>query len=234
MTVKLPLDLSGSALTLYGYWRSSATWRARTGLELRAVPYTYVPVHLVRDGGEQNSAEFLRRNPLGQVPVLEWTVAGVPHRLTQSLAILEWIDDVATTGSALRPADPFARARARQLAEMVNAGIQPFQNLWLTKTINEAGADGRSIGATAIGKGLDAIEAELGADLPAVARPGRWMVGDAPSIADICLIPQLYNARRFGFSMDRWPRLAAIEAVAAEHPAFQRAHPDQQPDAVTA
>ena len=220
------------AVTLYGYWRSSATWRVRTGLQLRRVPYSYVPVHLVKDGGEQNTPEFQRRNPLSQVPVLEWTVDGVPHRLTQSLAILELLDELDAAGAPLLPQDRFARARARQLAEMVNAGIQPFQNLWLTRTISAAGADGRAIGGTAIARGLDAIEAELAADLPAPGRPGDWMVGDAPSVADICLIPQLYNARRFGLPNDRWPRLAAVDAIAAEHPAFRLAHPDVQPDAV--
>ena len=224
-------------LTLYGYWRSSATWRVRAGLHLKGVSFEYVPVHLVRDGGEQYGEAHLRRNPLGQVPVLAWTdVAGVEHRLTQSLAILEFLDETWRDRAPLLPADPFARARARQLAELVNAGIQPFQNLWLIAAIDQAGAAGRDIGRRAIRKGLDALEAELelAGDLPEAARPGTWLVGDAPSLADICLIPQLYNARRFDLDVARWPRLARVEATAVVHPAFLAAHPDAQPDAVAA
>jgi len=221
-----------TGLTLYGYWRSSATWRVRIGLHLLDVDYTYAPVHLVEGGGQQHSAEHLARNPLAQVPVLTWTASGQAHRLTQSLAILEYLDE-GTTGRLL-PTESFARARARQLAEMVNAGIQPMQNLWLTQALNAAGADGRAIGRAAIERGLAALEAEciLAAELPAVARPGTWLVGDAPTIADICLIPQLYNARRFGIDMAAFPSLLRVEATADEHPSFRLAHPDAQPDAV--
>ena len=225
---------NGTTPTLHGYWRSSATWRVRTGLQLRAVRFTYAPVHLVRDGGEQNTDLFARRNPMAQVPVLEWTAGGVQHRLTQSLAILEYVDEVADGGLPLLPTDPYARARARQLAEMVNSGIQPLQNLWASRAIDAAGADGRAIATAAIARGLDAIEAELdmGSDLPPAARPGEWMVGGSPSLADVCIVPQLYTARRFALDMTRWPRLTAVEALALAHPAFQRAHPDVQSDAV--
>jgi maleylpyruvate isomerase len=225
-----------SAPTLYGYWRSSATWRVRIGLHLKGIPFRTVPVHLVRDGGEQNQAEHLDRNPMGQVPVLSWMDdAGNAYRLTQSLAILEFIEETWTSDPGLLPGDTFARCRARALAEIVNSGIQPFQNLWLLKTISGLGADGREVGRTAIAKGLHALqdEVELAADLPKAARPGDWLVGDAPTVADACLIPQLYNARRFGLDVDRWPLLAAIDRRAAEHPAFIAAHPDAQPDAVT-
>ena len=223
-----------SGVRLYGYWRSSATWRVRIGLQLKGLPYDYVPVHLVKSGGEQNSAAHLRRNPMAQVPVLSWSDdSGTVHRLTQSLAILEWLEETWTAGARLLPADPFARARCRQLAEVVNAGIQPFQNLWLTKQVNDAGADGRDLGRRAIVKGLDALEAELeiASRLPEAARPGAWMVGDQPSLADICLIPQLYNARRFELRVERWPRLARVDQVASGHVAFKAAHPDNQPDA---
>lgn len=223
-----------SGIRLYGYWRSSATWRVRIGLHLKGLPFDYVPVHLVKAGGEQYSQAHLRRNPMAQVPVVSWADdQGTRHRLTQSMAILEFIEDTWTGGAPLLPSEPFARARCRQLAEMVNAGIQPFQNLWLTKTINEAGADGRQVGRDAIVKGLDALEAELelASRLPEGARPGSWMVGDAPSLADICLIPQFYNARRFDLRVERWPRLARVDQVASGHPAFVAAHPDAQPDA---
>jgi maleylpyruvate isomerase len=226
-----------SRLTLFGYWRSSATWRVRIGLHIKAVPFEYVPVHLVRDGGEQHGDAHARRNPMAQVPVVSWSDGGgVEYRLTQSLAILEFLDEVWSDEPPLLPRDPFARARSRQLAELVNAGIQPFQNLWLTKVIDEAGADGRDIARRAIARGLDALEAELelAGALPEPARPGVWLVGGAPSLADLCAVPQLYNARRFGLEMARWPRLTRMDQVAASHPAFLAAHPDAQPDAVPA
>ena len=218
-------------LTLYGYWRSSATWRVRIGLELLGVPYRCEPIHLVRDGGEQYGAEHLRRNPLGQVPVLTWEQDSRPHRLTQSMAILEFLDE--RTPGCLLPTEPFARARSRQLAEMVNAGIQPLQNLWLTRAVNEAGADGRAIGKEAIRRGLEAMqqEVELGAAAPVNAQPGNWLVDDSPTLADILLVPQLYNARRFGIDLSPFPDLLRVDALADAHPAFQNARPEAQPDA---
>jgi len=213
---------------LYGYWRSSASWRARIGLNLCGVAFDYIPVHLLH--GEHVAAEHLGRNPLGQVPVLAWTDAGgVSRRLTQSIAILELLAEQHP--GALLPADVFARARARQLAETVNSGIQPFQNLWLTRRINaEPDADGRAIGKEAIERGLAAMERECGL-ASGDAAPGAWLVGDAPSVADICLIPQLYNARRFEIDVDAFPTLLRAEASAAEHPAFAGALPEVQPDA---
>lgn len=221
-----------NGLTLFGYWRSSATWRVRIGLHLLGLEFTYVAVHLVKDGGQQNSPEHRARNPLAQVPVLTWSVDGQDHRLTQSLAILEFLDE--GTADSILPLEPFSRARSRQLAEMVNAGIQPLQNLWLTHTINQTGSDGRGIAREAIRRGLEALEAEcdLASDLPLAARPGEWLVGNAPSLADICLIPQIYNARRFDIELTPFPTLHRIEQRASMHPAFRLAHPDAQPDAV--
>ena len=226
-----------SDLTLYGYWRSSATWRVRIGLHIKGISFDYVPVHLVRAGGEQYGEDHLRRNPMAQVPVIAWTdEAGTAYRLTQSLAILEFLDDVWRDRAPLTPRDPFARARSRQLAEMVNSGVQPFQNLWLSKAIDEVGGQGRDIGRLAIVKGLDALELELdlARHLAGPARPAAWLVGDAPSLADICLVPQLYNARRSGLATGRWPRLEQVDRAAASHPAFLAAHPDAQPDAAPA
>ncbi|MCO4772222.1 MAG: maleylacetoacetate isomerase [Deltaproteobacteria bacterium] len=219
-------------LTLYGYWRSSATWRVRIGLHLLGVGYEYAPVHLVRDGGEQYMDDHIRRNPLGQVPVLTWNVDGQEHRLAQSLAILEYLDE--TTPGQILPTEPFARARARQLAEMVNAGIQPMQNLWMTRAITAGGADGRGIAREAIRRGLAAMQAEcdLAAMLPTSAQPRTWLVGDSPTIADICLIPQLYNARRFDIDLSPFPALTRVDALADKHPAFRVARPEAQPDAL--
>lgn len=218
--------------TLFGYWRSSATWRVRIGLHLLGIDFQYAPVHLVKDGGQQRSPTHRLRNPMEQVPVLTWTAQGHKHRLTQSLAILEYLDQ--HVAGSLLPSDPFPRARARQLAEMVNAGIQPLQNLWLMNTITQSGADGRAIAREAIQRGLAALEAEcsLASELPTAAQPGDWLVGNAPSIADICLIPQIYNARRFHVDLAPFPTLRRVDQLAAEHPSFRLAHPDAQPDAL--
>lgn len=215
-------------LRLYGYWRSSASWRARIGLHLCGVAFDSIPVHLLH--GEHVAPEHLGRNPLGQVPVLAWTDAdGTPRRLTQSIAILELLAEAHP--GVLLPTDTHARARARQLAEIVNSGIQPFQNLWLTRRIDaEPDADGRAIGKEAIERGLAAMERECGLASDDVA-PGAWLVGDAPSVADVCLVPQLYNARRFGIDVDAFPTLLRAEASAAAHPAFAAARPEVQPDA---
>lgn len=217
-------------VTLYGYWRSSASWRARIALHLVELPFTYEAVHLVEDGGRQYSDAHTARNPMQQVPVLAWSDDDGTHRLTQSLAIIELLNE---RFGGLLPEHPVARARARQLAEMVNSGIQPFQNLWLVKEVSTRGADGRALAGHAIERGLVALEREivLGDCTPGAA--GTYLVGDQPSVADACLVPQLYNARRFGIDLAPFPRLREAEAAAQAHPAFRAAHPDAQPDAVS-
>jgi len=205
-------------LKLYSYWRSSASWRVRIGLELKGLAYEYVPVHLVQDGGQQHAGAHHERNPMNQVPVLE--IGDL--QLTQSLAILEYLDETYP-GAPLLPEGAVGRARARQLAEVVNSGIQPLQNLHVLQKIGAEGGDKGAWGKYFIQRGLDALEAMAG-DTP-------FLAGDEPSIADICLVPQLYNARRFQCDLDTWPKLLAIEARCEALPAFQAAHPDQQPDA---
>jgi len=215
------------SLTLYAYWRSSASWRVRIGLQLKDVPHQIVPVHLVRDGGEHRMDAHTARNPLQQVPVLEVSGGedgGPPLRLTQSLAILTWLDAVYPE-PALWPADPVARAHAVELAEIVNAGIQPLQNLSLLQTMERLGADKIAWGREVIDKGLRAMASR------ASGVAGRFMVGDEVSIADVCLVPQLYNARRFGVDLSDMPLLTRVEAACEALPAFAAAHPDRQPDA---
>ncbi len=208
-------------LTLYGYWRSSASWRVRIALGLKDLQWETVPVHLVQDGGHQRQPAHLRRNPMGQVPVLE--VDG--HHLSQSLAIIDWLDH-AVPEPALLPAAPFERAAAFALAELVNSGIQPLQNLAVLAAVDDLQAGARAAwGQRWITDGLDAYAAE------ASKHSGRFSVGDAVSWADICLIPQLYNARRFACDLSRWPGLLEIEARCAEIDAFERARPERQIDA---
>lgn len=211
-------------MKLYGYWRSSATWRVRIGLDLKGLAYEYEPVHLVRDGGGQKSAAHRARNPMAQVPVLEVSHEGAPVMLSQSLAILQYLDEVYPEPSLL-PGDAVARARIRQLSEVVNAWIQPLQNLDTLARVEALGGD-RSVWArTVIHDGLTALEATVR------DTAGDFLVGGSVSLADICLVPQLYNARRFGVSVEPFPTLVRVEAACNALPAFARAHPDVQPDA---
>lgn len=207
-------------MKLYGYWRSSSAWRVRTGLHLKGLPFDNVPVHLVADGGQQHAPTHLGRNPMAQVPVLE--VGG--RQITQSLAILAYLER-AFPAHPLWPADPFGYARAQELAEVVNAGIQPLQNLAVLQRISAIGGDRKAWGHDVIRDGLTALEAMV------APTAGSFMVGERPTVADICLVPQLYNARRFGVDLSGLPTLSRVDATCAALPAFIAAHPDQQPDA---
>lgn len=215
-------------MKLYNYWRSSASWRVRIGLHWKGIPFEYVPVHLVRDGGEQFQPEHLARNPIAQVPVLELDASqGHPIRfLAQSLAILEYLEELQPAPPLLPRSLPL-RARARQLAELVNSGIQPMQNPRLLNQIKgEYHADERAFARAYIERGLGAFATLL----PETA--GRYCVGDEVSFADVCLVPQLNAARRFGVALDgALQPLVEIEARLATLPAFAGAHADAQPDA---
>jgi maleylpyruvate isomerase len=219
-------------LRLHNYWRSSASYRVRIGLGLKGQPWEYVAVDIVRGGvdhrGGQHDDAYRAKNPMGQVPLLEVTEDdGRALTLVQSLPILEYLDERWPTPPLL-PTGRAERAQARALAEIVNAGIQPLQNLTTTRKVTALGGDDRAWVADFIRTGLTAFDAQ------AAASAGRFCVGDAPSIADCCLVPQLYSARRFGVDPAAWPRLCAIEAACHELAAFVDAHPDRQPDAVRA
>lgn len=217
-----------SGLTLHGYWRSSCSWRVRIALNLKGLPYAYVPVHLLKDGGQQHTGAYRAKNPLGTVPVLEVREEGAaPRYLAQSLAILEFLEE-RHPAPALLPQDPFARARVRMLAELVNSGIQPLQNLSVLQHVKALGQDDRAWSAHWIGRGMAALQQSV------QESAGRYCVGDSVSFADLCLIPQLYACRRFGVDPAAYPVLARIEAECASLPAFQAAHADRQPDAVPA
>ncbi|WP_426754835.1 maleylacetoacetate isomerase [Myxococcus sp. Y35] len=218
-----------TGLRLYSYWRSSASWRVRIGLHLKGLKFDYVPVHLVKDGGEQNGAAYRAVNPMRTLPTLEWTEAdGTARRLSQSLPVLEYLEE-RFPAPALLPADAYLRARSRMLAEMVNSGIQPLQNLSVMQRVKqELHADDKAWSAYWNARGLEALEAAV--QLTA----GRFCVGDTVSLADVCLVPQLYGARRFGVDLAPYPTLLRIESECQALPAFQAAHPDRQPDAVPA
>jgi len=213
-------------LTLYGYWRSSCSWRVRIALNLKGLSHANVPVHLVKDGGEQHSDAHRVRNPMRELPVL--LVGDQP--LAQSMAILEYLEEAHPT-PALLPADPVDRARVRQMAELINSGIQPIQNL---RVMQKLGRDFQLEKARTMAWSHDWIEAGFVALDQLIARHGgRYSFGDIITFADLCLIPQIYNARRFSVDLDRFPRLLQIEKALDEHPAFVAAKPSNQPDAVS-
>jgi maleylpyruvate isomerase len=211
-------------LVLHNYWRSSASHRVRIALGLKQLPYEYVVVNILHK--EQHADAYRAMNPMAQVPTLEITEDdGSVHALTQSLPIIEFLDERFPERPVL-PKDPYLRARARALAEIVNAGIQPFQNLSTTKRIKALGGDDAAWTKDYIATGLTAFERT------ARDTAGQFCVGDAPSLADCCLVPQLASARRFGAELIHHDLLLAIEARCLALPAFAAAAPDKQPDAV--
>ncbi len=212
-------------MRLYNYWRSSTSYRVRIALNLKGLSYEYVPVHLLRDGGEQHRPEYRALNPQGVVPTLE--VDG--KILTQSPAILEWLEETFPDRPLL-PQDPFERAAVRAFCAAIACEIHPLQNLRV----------------------LDKLTAEFGLDQPGrmgwcrywntnglahceemlARRPKRtFAFGDTPGMAEVYLIPQLFAADRFGVDLSRFPRLCAIRQAAEALPAFASAHPKAQPDA---
>ncbi len=209
---------------LHGYYRSSASWRVRMALNLKGIEYTSRPVHLVRDGGEQWSESYRAMNPAAEVPTLE--IDGLV--LGQSIAIIEYLEETRPQPPLL-PADPAARAQVRRLAEQVNASIQPLQNLRVLQRLsNDLGATDEARNAWAhhyIEFGLAAYEALL------CRSAGQYSVGDSVSIADCCLIPQIYNADRFGVDLGPMPTIRRVVANLYDLPAVQAAHADRQPDA---
>ena len=215
-------------MKLYGYWRSSASYRVRIALAFKNIPYAYEAVHLVQDGGQQFRADYKARNPMAQVPTLEILNGSTVQHISQSLAIMEYLEETHPSPS-LFPKDAYLRARTRQLSEIVNAGIQPFQNLVVLSHVRETlKSDDKAWIQKWLGQGMTALDAA------AQSTAGRFLVGDSPTMADMCLVPQMYAARRMGVPLDNMPLLVRVDAACNELPAFQAAHPDRQPDAVVA
>jgi maleylpyruvate isomerase len=211
-------------LVLHNYWRSSASHRVRIGLGLKQLSYEYVVVNIV--AREQHAEAYRARNPMGQVPTLEITEDdGRVVAIAQSLPILEYIDE-RFPERPIMPKDFYLRARARELAEIVNSGIQPHQNLKTTIAVKAFGGDEVAWPKSFIADGLVAFE-RVASDTA-----GTFCVGNEPSIADCCLIPQLASARRFGVDIAKHPLLLGIEERCLAMPAFANAAPDRQPDAV--
>ncbi|MEO8065070.1 MAG: maleylacetoacetate isomerase [Pseudomonadota bacterium] len=213
-------------LELYSYWRSSASYRVRIALNLKALPYTLHAVNLVRDGGEQFSAAFREVNPQSRVP----TLVHNGQRFSQSLAIIEYLDETFPD-HRLVPRDPVDRARVRMLSQIIAADIQPLQNTSTTRYLKEQmHQDEAAVTAWLqewIRRGLDAYDAHLSRD----HLSGKFSHGDTPTMADCCLIPQLYAGQRVGIETASYPRLALIAENCRALSAFEHAHPAKQPDA---
>ena len=213
------------SLKLYSYWRSSASYRVRIALALKGLANETVPVHLVQGGGQQYAPEYRALNPQQRVPFLVDGDFGVG----QSLAILDYLEARFPT-PALVPAEAQARARMLSFCHAIASDIQPLQNLsplgYLTGTLGVSEAQKAAWLKHWIDRGLAALEAEWTGD---DATP--FVMGEQPSWADCCLLPQMYAAERFGGDVSRYPRLLALAQRLRGLPAFAAAHPDAQPDA---
>lgn len=207
-------------MRLYGYWRSSSAWRVRIALELKGVPHERVAVNLAPGVQENEQPGFTLKNPQQQVPVLELPSG---QHLRQSMAIIDYLD-ATFPEPPLLPKDALLRAFALEAAELVNSGIQPLQNSAVLTELARRGTDERSFARHFMVKGLDTLEALV------KERGGHFCVGNDLTVADVYLIPQLYNARRFGVPLDGYTKLLEVEARCAETDAFRRAHPDAQAD----
>lgn len=211
---------------LYGYFRSSAAFRARIALNLKGIKPEMRFVHLLKDGGQQHAAEYKALNPQELIPAL----VHEGHTITQSLAIIEYLNEIVPEPPFL-PTDAYGRARCREIAYAVACDIHPVNNLRIGRFIKKT-FDTQDEAVFAwqrhwIEIGFDALETMLLSS----KETGRFCHGDAPTIADICLIPQVANARRVNLDIVRWPTIARVEAHALTLPAFAAALPKNQPDA---
>ena len=209
--------------SLRTYYRSSCSWRVRIALALKGVDASMIPVHLVKDGGEQHGLEHASLNPMRQLPVL--LVGDQP--ISQSVAIIEYLEEVHPTPSLL-PEDPLGRAQVREMVEVINSGIQPIQNLSVMQElakqfeIDKEGTIAWSRGW--ITRGFEALESLV------IRSHERYSWGDQVTIADVCLVPQIYNARRFGVEMSAFPTLLKVEKELNAIEAFATARPEVQGD----
>ena len=210
------------ALMLHSAWRATAPYRVRIGLALKGVEYDYVAVDLL--AGEQREPAYRAVNPQGLAPALD---LGDGHILTQSLAILEWLEETRPQPPIL-PRSALDRAIVRAMANIVACDIHPLNNTRVGRKLKDLGLDDTAVSAWIAGwitEGFDALE-------PMVARhAGMFAFGDSPTIADCCIVPQVYSANRFNVDMAAWPAISSVAERTAMHPAFAAAHPSRQPDA---
>jgi maleylpyruvate isomerase len=208
---------------LYTYFRSSAAYRLRIALNFKELTSEVISIHLQKDGGQHRKPEYRAVNPQMRVPALRLDSGEV---LTQSLAIIEYLDEIDPEPPLL-PRDPVERAKVRALAQLIACDIHPLNNLAPLRYLkNELGQDQSKIDAWYhhwILEGFSALEP--------MVRPGPYALGSAVTLADVCLVPQVYNARRLKVPLERFPNIVAIDAACAKLAAFERARPENQPDA---
>jgi maleylacetoacetate isomerase len=211
-------------MKLYGYFRSSAAYRVRIAINLKGIEVEHIPVHLVKDGGQHRKADYLKRNPQGLVPALELDDGTL---LTQSLAIIEYLDTRSAT-PRLIPDDPVTAAKVRAVALAIACEIHPLNNLRVLNFLKGPLAQPQESVETwmkywFLNGGLDAVEALL---------PGNdYCFGNSPTLADCCLIPQLFNADRFKISYAHLPKICRAEQTCLSHASFAAAQPSKQSDA---
>ncbi|WP_417782171.1 maleylacetoacetate isomerase [Terasakiella pusilla] len=215
-------------MKLYTYWRSSAAYRVRIGLNLKGMAYQDVYVHLVKDGGEQLKEAYRAINPQALIPALELDDG---QCLTQSLAILEYLDEIETKAAFL-PEDAVDRAHVRSLALSIACDIHPVNNLrvlkYLSGTLKVSEEEKTEWYRHWVKTGLEALETTLAQS----DKTGRFCFGDQPGLADICLVPQVYNAKRFNVDLTPYPNIIRIEENCQSLSAFAKAAPEMQGDAV--
>ena len=215
-------------MKLYTYWRSSAAYRVRIGLNLKGLGYEDSYVHLVKDGGQQLSDMYKAINPQALVPTLE-TDEG--QYLTQSMAILEYLEETVE-GAALLPSDALGRAEVRALALSIACDIHPVNNLrilkYLASELNVSDEEKNTWYRHWIEVGFAGFEKMLAGS----KNTGEFCYGDTPGLADICLVPQVYNARRFNVDLSPYPNIVRIDANCQALEAFSKAAPENQGDAV--
>ena len=216
--------MTGDAIKLYSYWRSSACYRVRIALNLKQLPYETIAVHLAK--GEQHAEGFHDVNPQELIPVL---MHG-GRMLRQSLAIIDYLDENFDTSRPLMPSVARERQRVRAIAQMIACDIHPLNNLrvqqYLEKEFKATEKQREAWTRRWIEEGFVALEAVLADSLAT----GTYCEGDSPTMADCCLIPQVYNAQRFGVKLDDYPNIARINAECLKLPAFDDARPEKQPD----
>ena len=210
-------------MKLFSYFRSSAAYRVRIALNLKNIPYEMVPIHLTKDGGHQRSADYRALNPAMRVPLLALDNG---DRLTQSMAIIEYLDETHPQPPLL-PSDPVQRAKVRSVAQMVACDIHPLNNLmalqYLKRVLKQEQPEIDAWYHHWVIDGFNAIEAAID--------PAPYACGEKITLADLCLVPQVFNARRLKVPLDRFPKIVAADAACLKLAAFDKARPENQPDA---
>jgi maleylpyruvate isomerase len=208
---------------LYSYFRSSAAFRVRIALNLKGLAYDTVPIHLTKDGGKHKTADYRAVNPQMRVPALTLSSG---ETLVQSLAIIEYLDE-AYPNPPLLPLDAIVRAQVRAVSQIIACDIHPLNNTaalnYLKNQLKHDQAAADAWYTSWVVAGFEAIEAMI--------RPGPYAFGSEVTVADLCLVPQVFNAKRFKIPLERFPKIVAADAACAMLPAFDKARPQNQPDA---